>query len=65
MVPMTVSVGDLAVVTSGSQRLVVVPVLGVPATGGASQGATGIEVVPARRGHWELLAGFGDTRCQH
>jgi hypothetical protein len=61
MVPMTASMGHLAVVTSSSQRLVVVPVLGVPATGGASQGAIGIKVVPARPGRWELLAGFGDT----
>jgi hypothetical protein len=41
----TMSVGELAVVTLGFPQLVVAPVLGVPGTGGTSQGATCIELV--------------------
>jgi hypothetical protein len=47
MVSSIVSVGDLTEVTPGSQRLVVVPVPGVPSVGGASQGVTGARVVGA------------------
>jgi hypothetical protein len=47
MVSSIVSMGDLAEVTPGSQRLVVVPVSGVPSAGGATQGATGVGVVGA------------------
>jgi hypothetical protein len=44
MVSSTTSTGGLAVVTPGSPRLVVAPVLGVSGVGGVSQGATGIGV---------------------
>jgi hypothetical protein len=47
MVSSIVSVGDLTEVTPGSQRLVVVPVPGVPSVGGASQGVAGARVVGA------------------
>jgi hypothetical protein len=41
------SIGDLAEVSSGSQRSVVVPVPGVSSAGGATQGAFGVGVVGA------------------
>jgi hypothetical protein len=46
-VSLTASVGDLTVVTQGSLRPVVAPVLGVLGVDGASQGTTGVEVVGA------------------
>jgi hypothetical protein len=50
MASSTASVGGLAVITPGSQRLVVLSVLGVPSAGGTPQGTSSVEVVGA--GPW-------------
>jgi hypothetical protein len=47
MVSSIASMGDLAEVSLGSQRSVVVPTPGVSSAGGATQGAVGVGVVGA------------------